>query len=199
MSNFEIVEEQWLDLSAELNALDYLEKAYRYICETENDPIAWKWVILSLHSALYGFAICACQGTNPENVIKKTNKGREFLISFDEALKRCQYPRSPDYYGSGQPLILSQKQTQSMKMMKETFRNNFEHYKPIHWSIELHGMPQMAIDILDMIRFLALESSVWVNLSATKIKRVKSLVYQGKRKLKQSQLYKEAQLLTRKK
>ncbi|HWR90533.1 MAG TPA: hypothetical protein VN260_09745, partial [Dissulfurispiraceae bacterium] len=75
-------------LTEETNALDYLEKAASFIRETEQNGLAWKWVVLALHGALYGFAICASQGTNYENVTKVTKKGERKLISFDKALQR---------------------------------------------------------------------------------------------------------------
>ncbi len=63
---------KWLRLTEEINALDYLEKASYYIRETEVDVYAWKWVILALFGALYGFAICACKGSSPDWVTYET-------------------------------------------------------------------------------------------------------------------------------
>jgi len=84
-----------LRLSEETNALDYLEQVYHYIRQTKTNVIAWKWVILTLHGALYGFAICACKGTNPDNVTQEnvTQGSVKKLISFDKVLKRCQDPK----------------------------------------------------------------------------------------------------------
>ena len=270
------IREKWLRLTEETNALDYLETAVGFIRETEKNRLAWKWVVLSLHSALYGFAICACQGTDYENVTTKTNKGsslfsvgdfidlpafvaklrtqqdpiskflwnqfsgptqevlksatstpaeqklalvqaldnilkgvliyepvrfagvalsqetnelksqnpigkdlirlnrllledayplqiakkkgEEKLISFDEALKRCQEPKCMNMLVDSQPLVLSGSQKDSIRRLKKELRNKMEHYVPSGWSIEIHGMPQIAIDVLDVIRFLALET-----------------------------------------
>jgi hypothetical protein len=58
------IEPQWLSLSEETNALDYLEKAHLFILKIEVEAISWKWVILALHGALYGFAISALRGTH---------------------------------------------------------------------------------------------------------------------------------------
>jgi hypothetical protein len=66
------------------------EKAFMFISNVDVKPIDWKWVILSLHSALYGFAVAACRGTNSRSVIMESRKGRESLISFDEAIRRCK-------------------------------------------------------------------------------------------------------------
>jgi hypothetical protein len=57
------------------------------------------------------------------------------------------------------------------------------------WLIELHGQPNLAAHVLDVIRFLALETGNYVHLTPAQTRKVKSLVYQGKRLLTQSPLY----------
>jgi hypothetical protein len=192
------IKPKWLRLSEETNALDYLEQAYYYIRQVNANVVAWKWVILALHGALYGFAVCACRGTNPNNVTFKTKKSKVKLISFDEVLKRCQDPNRMSMPGTGKCLQLTDRQKESIRRLRKQFRNNFEHYIPMGWSIELHGMPGIAIDVLKVIRFLALEASIHVYLNQTQQKKVKSIVFQCRRILKQCQLFKEAELLEKK-
>lgn len=52
------------------NAIDYLEKAAYYYRNRE-DKQWFKWIMISLHGALYGFGICAIKGTNPSDRILK--------------------------------------------------------------------------------------------------------------------------------
>ena len=78
---------KFIRFTTETNALDYLERAGEFIAQVESNPRAWKWVILCLHSALYGFAISACKSTDSESVVKTTKKGKRHLISLDDALK----------------------------------------------------------------------------------------------------------------
>lgn len=66
-----------------------------------------------------------------------------------------------------------------------------EHYVPSGWSIEIHGMPQIAIDVLDVIRFLAVDTHTYIHLKETQIKRIKSYVFQSKKLLKNMKLYQE--------
>ncbi len=255
----EIIKLKWLRFTEETNALDYLEKAYFFIQETENNHTAWKWVILSLHGALYGFAICALKGTNPERVTdfkrknKRTHKlsnlpreineqgfpenikikynpskeqlefkgamsgderrlllrlsrdeayqeainrlylNYQFLISFPEALSRCQNSNYMRMTIMSKVLQLTREQKESINALKNEFRNKFEHYKPTAWSIEIHGMPQIAIDVLNVIRFLALETGNYTRLNQSQIRKVKSFVFQSKKLLRNSQLYKTVQ------
>jgi len=186
------VKPNYLRITEETNALDYLIRAGDFIKETENNKLAWKWVILSLHGAIYGFAICASQGTNYESVTYKTKKGFQKLISFDEALKRCQDKTKMKMLIHSQYLILTDSQKQSINFAKKELRNKFEHYIPSGWSIEIHGLPEIAIDLLDVIRFLAIETKTYIHLNQTQIKKLKSVVFQSKKILKNSRLYKES-------
>jgi hypothetical protein len=49
------IDAKWLRFTKEENALDYLEKAFFILARQKKDKKSWKWVILSLHEALYGF------------------------------------------------------------------------------------------------------------------------------------------------
>lgn len=187
------IEQGYLSLSVELNALDYLEKAYGYIHQTESDTMAWKWVVISLHGALYGFAICALQGANPDRVTFKTKKGNEKLINFDEALRRCQDADWMGMYVFSKRLQLTSEQKRSIHVLKNVLRNDFEHFIPKQEGIDLLGMPQITIDVLDILRFLAVETGNCIHLTPTQHRRIKSLVFQSKRLLKESKLYKMEQ------
>ena len=67
---------KYLSLDEKTNELDYLKRAYDFIRQVETDVFAWNWVIISLHGALYGFAIRACAGSNPDYVAPVTKKGK---------------------------------------------------------------------------------------------------------------------------
>jgi hypothetical protein len=188
------VQPKWLRLTEETNALDFLERAAEFIRFTESDRKAWKWVVLALHGALYGFAIAACKGTTHEIVIRRTKKGEERLISLDDALKMCQDERWMSTLITGQALNLTDSQKESIRKLKKTLRNNFEHYVPRGWSIEIHGLPRIAIDVLDVVRFLAVDTGRYQQLNQSQRRKVKSIVFQSKRLLMRSNLYQEALL-----
>lgn len=193
VSEGERIEPRWLRLDEKTNALDYLQKAGESIQKVDNNPEEWKWVILGLHGALCGFAVCACMGTNSAGVKIKTKKRGEKLISFHEALRRCQDENLMKMTISSKHLELTSEQSDSIIMLKEAFRNEFEHFQPKAWSIEIHGFPQMAMNVLDVIRFLALDTGNYVHLSTSQRRKLISVVHQSKKTLKQSQLYGEYQ------
>lgn len=115
----------------------------------------------------------------------------ERLISFNEALRRCKDEQIMKMTINSQHLQLAGEQANSIKALKAAFRNEFEHFQPKAWSIEIHGFPQMAIDVLDVIRFLALDMGNYVHLTTSQKRRLKSIIYQSKKTLHQSRLYKE--------
>ena len=88
-------------------------------------------------------------------------------------------------------LELTESQKESIRILKESFRDNFEHFIPKHWSIEIHGFPQITIDVLDVIKFLAIDTKNYCHLNISQCRRIKSIVFQSKRIVKNSILYKE--------
>jgi hypothetical protein len=92
----------------------------------------------------------------------------------------------------GLALRLTDSQKNSIRRLKKTLRNNFEHYVPRAWSIEIHGLPQISMDVLDVISFLAVDTFRYQHLNQNQRRRVKSIVYQSKKQLRSSRLHREA-------
>lgn len=188
---------RWVRVTDEANALDYLERAASFIRETEDNPIAWKWVVLALHGALYGFAVSACKGTDYCTVVRRTKKGAGHLVSLDAALRMCKDEAWMGTLHGGMPLKLSTNQEDSIRRLKQNLRNRFEHFSPGVWSIEIHGLPQIAIDVLEVISFLAVGTSRYQHLNQEQRRRVRSIVYRSKKLLRSSSLYEEALIAQR--
>jgi hypothetical protein len=68
---------------------------------------------------------------------------------------------------------------------------------PKGWSIEVHGLPGISMDILDVIRFLSVEIFRYQHLSQAQRRRIKSIIFQSKKWLKKSTLYQEALMIGR--
>jgi len=171
--------DDWARFTEESNALDYLVKTVEFLGRAQATPTDWKWVIISLHGALYGFMICALKGTNPDNVMRKVREEKR-LISFGEALQRCQDPAFMNMLASSRILELSDDKKDSLRFIREEFRNPFEHYAPRLWSIGLHGMPRIVWDGLDVVSFLALEASNYAHFNTADRVRIESLIKEGK-------------------
>jgi len=183
---------KYLEITEEINSFDFLEKSYFYISQRKVKPLDWKWVSIALHGALYGFAVCVLKGTNYERVLEKNKKGIGRLISFDEAVKRCQKSEYVKMTIDSKALILCDGQKESIRVLKDILRNNFIHYVPSNWSIEIHGCPKMAIDVLGIISFLVFESGNYISLSANQKRKVKFYIKNGISILKNNKLYRES-------
>lgn len=184
----------FLTTNERTNSVDYLVRAYYFIVQTKSDVYAWKWAMIALHGALYGFAICACRGSNNEFVAPapRTPEGKYLknprLISIHKALEACQNPTTMGKYVSSKHLELSEQQKNSIKWLTSAFRNNFEHYIPRTWLINLAGMANIFVDVLDVVDFLALKTRNF-RLTSTQTRKVRSAIFQSKKLLKASKFY----------
>jgi hypothetical protein len=127
----------------------------------------WTWVIVCLHNALQGFMVLALRGTNNINVLTK-DCAKEWLAAYERG--DGQYPEQKldnflnlykkvksgrmKMYVNSQPLKPSGMQGRSVKKLN-AFRNDFIHFVPKGWSIEVSGLPQIVDDCLNIISFLA--------------------------------------------
>jgi hypothetical protein len=146
--------EQWLRLDELTNALDYLETCCR-VLETFPDPIRWKWAILALHQAIYGFAICAVRGTDSRSVLVSGRRGAHRLIPVWEALARAQEPAR--LWPTASPLVLTTDEEAALHRLFDEFRNGFAHFQPCGWSIEVSGMADLFQPAVAVLRRLALD------------------------------------------
>lgn len=155
--------ERFLDFNETSNAQDYFTRALHFLRQTPEDPYAWKWAFIALHSALYGFAIIACAGSDYFQVlIPKKNKkltGDENLISCRAALIRLQDPKcfTP-------PLVLTDSQKRSIRLLNDVLRNKFMHYIPCGWTIEMSGVTTIIEDVTFVVEHIALNMGMNVQL-----------------------------------
>ena len=119
--------------------------------------IRWKWAIIALHQALYGFAICAIRGTNSTSVLRNPDRpATSQVIDVWTALDRA---KSRDHIWPGAtPLRISTDEDRAIRRLISEFRNGFEHFGAVSWSIEVSGMPLILRLVVRVTRFLALES-----------------------------------------
>jgi len=145
----------WLRLDELSNAIDNLEMCAQFVA-TLPHPVRWKWAILALHQALYGFAICAVKGTDDTSVLKPRKSSKEpKLISIWEALRRADDTQF--LWPGSAPIQLTSPERKALERLFSEFRNGFEHFQPAGWSIEVSGMPSLFRTALGPLRRLALE------------------------------------------
>ena len=154
--------EHWLhtDEKADLVAsLALLEVA---LDQATKDIAAWKWVVIATHSALQSAIACHLGAIGNRFLVAKQEDAEAWLKAHDEG---TPYPEMmmdsfPNLYDKlKHEEIYSYKfaprgtQGRSIKKINE-YRNEFVHFMPKGWALELSGLPAMCIDCLDVINEL---------------------------------------------
>jgi len=167
------------------SAADSLFRAKEFIDKSDLNKFYWKWIIICLQNSLYTFALTVAAGSNSKAVLRKDGK----VIDFFPALRMCH---GFSTYIYSKPLILTKKQINSLLFLHDHFRNGFEHFAPTSWLIVLQGIPNICIDCLDVIQFLAIQGKQ-ITHEYTKSKRDKIIrsINSSKKTLIKSRFYKE--------
>ena len=132
----------------------------RFVAE---DPQAWKWVALGLHSALQGACVChliwsapplgAVTSRNAEEWIEyledsRTNpqarRPKTYLMALPDLLKAVRKPRSAGDRSNLAGIAISDSELSWLCNFHEQIRNQFVHFEPRGWSIEVSGIPEIA-------------------------------------------------------
>jgi hypothetical protein len=135
-----------------------------------NDPYNWKWVLISMHNAVQGFMVLSLWNGNgllslrPDVAAKwlKANESgasypAEWLDSFLNLYRKVKDQTSFHVVGAG-PFCATGTHDKSMERLNE-FRNEFIHFTPKGWSLELAGLPSICLDALDLIQFFGWNST----------------------------------------
>lgn len=128
----------------------------------EEDPQAWKWVVMALHSALQGACICHLTTTAaPVGSVTERNT-REWLTYFEESrtnpkakppkthlmglpdlLKAVRKPSSAGDGSNVDGVAISESELNWLLRFHKEIRNQFAHFEPMGWSIEVSGIPEI--------------------------------------------------------
>lgn len=129
---------------------------------TRDDPQAWKWVALALHSALQGACVCHLVTTAaPVGAVTKQN-AREWLAFFEASrldpaakppkthlmalpalLKAVRKSRSAGDRSNSSGVEISDRDLQWLCRFHEEVRNQFVHFEPRGWSLEISGISEL--------------------------------------------------------
>lgn len=163
---------EYLRTSEHEEAVQSLEFVVEQAAMLEHDLYRWKWVISALHNAAQGFMVLAlCKG-NDLPVRTKDNAAEWLeayrankplpeakLDNFLNLYRKCKRHEYFNYLGS-KPFCATQRHNSSFKDLNR-FRNDFTHFTPKGWSLQLDGLPEMVMDTLDLVHhFLTITPSI---------------------------------------
>lgn len=159
-----------------------------------DDPYQWKWVLISLHNAVQGFMVLALWDGNGllalrDKVAAKwleayRNGGpypAEKLDEFLNLYKKVKDENNFHVIGAG-PFSPSATHDNSFECLN-SFRNEFIHFTPKGWSLELAGLPRVCLDVLDLAEFFGWKSTAILWYKQDHVKRAKRALKRLRRSL----------------
>lgn len=127
------------------------------------DSQAWKWVMMALHSALQGACVCHLITTAaPVGAVTQRNAGewlayfedlrtnpnakqpKTHLMGLPDLLKAVHKPHSAGDHSNAAGVKISESELRCLHSFHKNIRNQFVHFEPMAWSIELSGIPEIA-------------------------------------------------------
>jgi hypothetical protein len=166
--------EHWLRTDEMEEAVSGLEAASEWSAHIAERADYWKWVILALHNATQGFMVLALRGSDGLRPLKNhiaaewraayREGGKYPVEELDSFLNLYKKVKSDDmlFFAHSKKFVPVRSQGRSIKRLN-LLRNNFVHFLPRSWSLEVSGLPQVAEDCLALVEFLGFESGnvVW--------------------------------------
>ena len=164
-------EDGWLSTNESVETVSDFEMFAEQLNRINDDPRRWKWAVIALHSGLQGMMVLALKGSNGFNVLRESDKNRlkdrlgsdqnekprELkLADFLELYRRIKGRRMLMYVTSRE-FVPKGTQGRSIKSLNR-LRNDFVHFTPKVWGLDLGGLPRIASDCLEIAEFLAWES-----------------------------------------
>jgi len=154
--------ELWVSTDEAEDVASSIRHALRAWDLTSSDPQAWKWVILALHSALQGACVCHLLTTaSPVGALTKRNTD-EWLTYFEESRhdRNLRPPRTelmalPELLKSvrragssgdrvAPAIVINDAELAWLRRLHVQLRNQFVHFEPRGWSVEISGLPGLA-------------------------------------------------------
>ncbi len=161
--------DEYLETDEAADVICSLELLLLAIKRTKNDLCYWKWAIISLHNAIQGSMVCQLSGTanlgactekSADKWLKWYNGGRNGsapnlkLAYPPELFKRISHPEERIADTEIFKLEVDSNHKRAFKLLCN-FRNQFTHFQPTSWIIEIAGLPNMTLKILGLIEAIS--------------------------------------------
>lgn len=184
----------WLRTDEHVEFIEALEFTARVSTEVHKNPKHWRWLILAMHLALQGVFVCTlrCIDTAGLSVLQNDNAKKmwhwldveshlpnhgpppdEHLASMMELFRRL---RDPSIYRQEPHFTPSQQIKTDVKALDD-FRKKLAHFVPSSWSLEIRGLPRIALHCCELIELLAIENCVFsYKLSGNQKRRIREAI-----------------------
>jgi hypothetical protein len=162
--------ENWMNTDEAEDVAGSIRHVIRTAQFVKDDPQAWKWIALGLHSALQGALVCHLTTTaGPIGAISKKNASEwlayfedshenpdkevpgTYLMNLPELVKAARKPNSSGNGSNFDGLRISDRELKWLCGFHENIRNQFVHFAPTGWELEVSGIPRLAALIARVI------------------------------------------------
>jgi hypothetical protein len=132
-------------------------------------PSNWKWMIIATHNGLQGALVCAIKDTSGTNVLKKWS-AKARLSWFENPVGEAPPEHLDDFipllkkYRKKYPCRGTIQQLRQVHKLHKEYRNNFAHFVPKSWSIEIGGLPTIVRTGVDLIEAAMQQHQVAIHL-----------------------------------
>jgi hypothetical protein len=183
--------DQFISITPEKLAVLSLRRAAEAIIVTERSPELWFFVIPDLYRATYCALVAALRGTHGTGAYTKDLQKQwldylegdpckepapqsERVDTFLNLLKRAgTQTLEIELDMRGSPLRLSDSKVADLTKLK-AFRDDIDHVKPKHWSLDVAGLPRIARSAVSVLRQLFNCASIFIHLTKAEFQSAKN-------------------------
>jgi len=192
--------DHWIRTDEAEDVAGSIRHALRCAGYVAEDPQAWKWAALALHSALQGACVChlttsfvpvgAVTPRNAAEWISFSEKSRSDpdarpprtqLMGLPDLLKAVRKANSAGDRSNNAGIALADAELAWLIRFHDTVRNQFVHFEPMGWSVEVSGIPAIGAlvariigDILDARYGFRHQNRNWRDALAADLTRLSS-------------------------
>lgn len=159
----DVMNGNWLSTDEAQDVAGSLRHALRTVRHIDEDTHAWKWVLLALHSALQGACVAYLTTTAPPIGAVSKQNAAEWLAYLDasrtdtaasppkakimalpDLLKAARKPHSAGDRSNSEGVTISDAEYQWLLRIHHDVRNQFTHFEPKGWGLEVSGISDFA-------------------------------------------------------
>lgn len=177
--NSDVSRPVYLRTDEELEAANAMDMAARFASGIADDLHLWRWVIIALHNVAQGVMVLSLRHGNGLLALNP-NSYAEWMTAYER--HEPAPPEKLDTYlnlykkvkhkhwgqvGGNVRFVPSGKEGPDIKKLN-ALRNEFIHFAPKGWSLQVDGLPRICLSVSRMISFLAIETPnvFWHNEAA---------------------------------
>ena len=128
----------------------------------------WKWIIVAAHDSVQGALVCAIADSTGTSVLDKKS-ARKVLEWFDDTSKEYPGEWMADFNTLLKRAAIKMTASDARDIKKlHGFRNDFAHFTPKSWSIEVAGLPRIIGVAVQLAESLMKEQRVEHRMTETK-------------------------------